>query len=58
MTFFVGIDVTKYKHDFSVIDSFGIIHVNHKQIKNSREGFTELQVILESLRKNTNESSI
>lgn len=58
MTLFVGIDVAKHKHDFSVIDSLGTIHVNHKQVKNSREGFTELQIILESLRKETNESSI
>lgn len=58
MTLFVGIDVAKHKHDFSVIDSFGTIHMNHKQIKNSREGFTELQIILESLRKETNEPSI
>lgn len=58
MTLFVGIDVAKHKHDFSVIDSFGTILVNHKQVKNSREGFTELQIILESLRKETNESSI
>lgn len=58
MTLFVGIDVAKHKHDFSVIDSFGTILVNHTQVKNSREGFTELQIILESLRKETNESSI
>lgn len=58
MTLFVGIDVTKNKHDFSVIDSFGTIHLNHKQVKNDREGFTELQITLESLRKSTNEASI
>lgn len=58
MTLFVGIDVAKNKHDFSVIDSFGTIHINHKQIKNSREGFTELQLTLESLRKETNGHSI
>ncbi|QKL18784.1 IS110 family RNA-guided transposase [Enterococcus faecium] len=58
MTLFVGIDVTKNKHDFSVIDSFGTIHLNHKQVKNDREGFTDLQITLESLRKSTNEASI
>lgn len=53
---YVGIDVAKYKHDIAVIDHDGTIFVRHLQIKNTREGFTQLQTTLVNLQKSTGEN--
>ena len=40
--FYVGIDVAKYKHDFTIINELGLVIVPPKTIQNSEEGFNEL----------------
>lgn len=40
---YVGIDITKHKHDLAIIDTEGTIFIRHLQIENNREGFTKLQ---------------
>lgn len=52
---YVGIDVAKYKHDIAVIDHDGTIFIRHLQIKNTREGFTQLQNTLVNLQNSTGE---
>lgn len=41
MGFYVGIDVSKFKHDVAVIDQDGVVH-SRFTIANSREGFDTL----------------
>lgn len=53
---YVGIDVTKYKHYFAVIDSDSEIFVRHLQIANNRERFTQIQVTLEKLKSSTGQN--
>lgn len=52
---YVGIDVAKYKHDISVINSDGNTFIKHLQITNNREGFTKIQFTLTNLQKTTGE---
>ena len=47
--FYVGIDVAKYKHDFTIINERGLVIVPPKTIQNSQEGFNELLSSLSSL---------
>lgn len=47
--FYVGIDVAKYKHDFTIINELGLVIVPPKTIQNSEEGFNELLSSLSSL---------
>ncbi|WP_258080038.1 IS110 family transposase [Enterococcus mundtii] len=53
---YVGIDVSKHKHDLAVIDTEGMIFIRHLQIGNNREGFTKLQMTLANLQKTTGEN--
>lgn len=41
MTYYVGIDVAKHKHDIALIDEDGIL-INSFQISNNQEGFYRL----------------
>ena len=47
--FYVGIDVAKYKHDFTIIDDNGLVIVPPKTIQNSLEGFSQLLASISSL---------
>jgi transposase len=50
---YVGIDVAKNKHDFCIIDSDGVIHINHQTISNSLDGF---KFLVSSIRSALSES--
>ena len=43
---YVGIDVSKYKHDISVIDHDGTIIIRHLKISNNHQVFSQLQNVL------------
>lgn len=47
--YFVGIDVTKYKHNCFILNEFGEVIVNDLVITNSHDGFSTLLTTLESL---------
>lgn len=49
--FFVGIDISKYKHDCFIISDDGEITCNDLTIQNSRDGFNQLLSILNSLNR-------
>lgn len=39
---YVGIDVSKSKHDCYIIDSDGVVHATQLQVSNDRKGFDKL----------------
>lgn len=47
--YFVGIDIAKYKHDCFIFTSEGEIIYESFSFENTTEGFTKLQLILDSL---------
>lgn len=47
--YFVGIDIAKYKHDCFIFTSEGEIICESFSSENTTEGFTKLQMILDSL---------
>lgn len=47
--YFVGIDISKYKHDCFITTESGIIVCNPFTIKNNHDGFHELLTVLNSL---------
>src|SRR5699024_10678133 len=49
MTLFVGIDVSKYKHDLAILDDHGEILSKHFQFANTYLGFQRLKEHLETL---------
>ena len=50
---YVGIDVSKFKHDCVIINSDGEILVDVFQVSNNLEGFTNLKnIILENVPNN------
>lgn len=50
MTLFVGIDVSKYKHDLAILDEHGEILSKHFQVANTYQGFQRLKEHLENLK--------
>lgn len=48
MTLFVGIDVSKYKHDLAILDEHGEILSKHFQFANTYQGFQKLKEHLET----------
>lgn len=58
MTLFVGIDVSKYKHDLSILDEHGEILSKHFQFANTYQGFQRLKEHLETLKLPTAELHI
>ena len=48
-TYFVGIDISKYKHDCCIINAADQIIVSKFTIKNDKDGFNELLTSLQSL---------
>lgn len=49
MTLFVGIDISKYKHDLAILDEHGEILSKHFQFSNTYQGFKKLKELLETL---------
>ncbi|MHC1719315.1 MAG: IS110 family transposase [Clostridiaceae bacterium] len=47
--YFVGIDISKYKHDCCIISDNGHVISTPFTIKNNHDGFAELQTVLQSL---------
>jgi transposase len=47
--YFVGIDISKYKHDCCIIADTGHVISTPFTIKNNHDGFDELQTVLQSL---------
>lgn len=47
--YFVGIDISKYKHDCFIINESGDVFCNSLTIKNNHDGFKELLSVLNSL---------
>ena len=47
--YFIGIDVSKFKHDFVVIDDFGKKVAPIASFTNDQEGFSQFKLLLDSL---------
>ena len=47
--FYVRIDISKYKHDYTIIDEHNLVIIPPKTIKSSEEGFVEPSSLLPSL---------
>ncbi len=47
--YFVGIDISKYKHDCFITTESGDVICNSFTIKNNHDGFEELLTVLNSL---------
>lgn len=58
MTLFVGIDVSKYKHDLAILNERGEILSKHFQFANTYQGFQKLKEHLETLEIPTSELHI
>jgi len=58
MTFYVGIDVAKNKHDLAVIDGEGEIIIKNLRFQNSSQGFELLKKSLEQLNQPTDQIQI
>lgn len=58
MTLFVGIDVSKYKHDLTILNEHGEIISKHFQFANTYHGFQRLKKHLETLNLPTSELHI
>lgn len=58
MTLFVGIDVSKYKHDLAILDEHGEILSKHFRFANTYHGFQKLKEHLETLELPTYELHI
>lgn len=58
MTLFVGIDVSKYKHDLAILNEHGEISSKHFQFSNTYQGFQRLKQHLENLEIPTSELHI
>ena len=52
--YYVGIDISKYKHNCFILDSVGEIIVNDFIFSNSHDGFQSFLTILESLASSQN----
>ncbi len=48
MIYYIGIDISKYKHDFCIISNTGEIIVENSSFENNKKGFQEFLQILKS----------
>ena len=46
MIYYVGIDISKYKHDFCIISNTGEIIIENSSFENSKKGFQLLYKLL------------
>lgn len=51
MIYYVGIDISKYKHDFCIISNTGEIIVDNSSFENNKKGFQELLEMLKPYNK-------
>lgn len=51
MLYYVGIDISKYKHDFCIISNTGQVIVENYSFENNKKGFQELLEMLKSYNK-------
>ena len=51
MIYYVGIDISKYKHDFCIISNTGEIIVDNYSFENNKKGFQELLEMLKPYNK-------
>lgn len=49
MTYFIGIDISKFKHDFFIMDENGVCVHNSSSFKNNKEGFDSFYSVIQSL---------
>ena len=42
MIYYIGIDISKYKHDFCIISNTGLIIIENSSFENNKKGFQEL----------------
>lgn len=47
--YFVGIDISKFKHDCAIIDELGDTVTPSRSFPNDREGFSHFKALLDSL---------
>lgn len=52
MTYFIGIDIAKYKHDCFIMEHNGEVVRNSFTFKNDKTGFNEFYSIIEKLDSN------
>ena len=52
MIYYIGIDISKYKHDFCIISNAGEVTVEHSSFENNQKGF---QNLLEQLKPYNNQ---
>lgn len=52
MTYFIGLDLSKYKHDCFIMNEYGEVIRNSFSFNNSKEGFNTLLNVLEDLDPN------
>ena len=56
--YFIGIDISKFKHDCAVIDDSGEIVTPSWSFTNDAEGFSQLKLLLNSLDTETRIANI
>lgn len=47
--YYVGIDISKYKHDCSILNQSGVLTVNDFVFENSIEGFLSFKTLSQSI---------
>lgn len=47
--YYIGIDISKFKHDCAVIDDVGDVVIPSWSFANDREGFLQFKALLDSL---------
>ena len=47
--YYIGIDISKFKHDCAVIDDLGEVITPSWSFTNDAEGFSQLKLLLDSL---------
>ena len=51
MIYFIGLDISKYKHDFCIISNTGEVIVENSSFENNQKGFQTFINLLESYDK-------
>ena len=51
MLYYVGIDISKYKHDFCIISNTGQVIVENYSFENNKKGFQTLLELLKPYNK-------
>lgn len=51
--YYIGIDISKFKHDCAVIDDVGDIVISSWSFTNDYEGFLQFKTLLDSLNEET-----